>query len=269
MDRVRPAGITSEGSFMTHTTEVLFPSSVDEAVSLFGDGAGVTVVAGGTIVVPEITYGRLAPARALMLSGAGLDGIEDDGTAVVVGAGTPVARLAQLADAVPALAACALNVADGEIRGQATVGGNLCAGHGADAPRGDLQGAFLALGATARSVGAGGERSEPLEAFLDDREGRLLLDVRFERPAASAFASLDYPHTHEYTVLAVSGVRTQGGEIRLAATAEAAASDPERAGAAALDDVSLADDALASEWYRSRALPVLVRRVLTQLEEAS
>ena len=157
---------------MTHTTEVLFPSSVDEAVSLFGDGAGVMVVAGGTIVVPEITYGRLAPARALMLSGAGLDGIEDDGTAVVVGAGTPVARLAQLADAVPGLAACALNVADGEIRGQATVGGNLCAGQGADAPRGDLQGAFLALGATARSVGAGGERSEPLEAFLDDRDGK-------------------------------------------------------------------------------------------------
>ena len=266
---------------MTHTTEVLFPSSVDEAVSLFGDGAGVTVVAGGTIVVPEITYGRLAHARALMLSGAGLDGIEDDGDAVVVvGAGTPVARLAELADAIPGLAACALNVADGEIRGQATVGGNLCAGHGADAPRGDLQSAFLALGAAARSVGAGGERSEPLEAFLDDRDARLLLDVRFEKPAASAFASLDYPHTHEYTVLAVSGVRTQSGEIRLAATgladhgrrlpsAEAAASDPERAGAAALDDVSLGDDALASEWYRSRALPVLVRRVLTQLQEAS
>ena len=265
---------------MTHTTEVLFPSSVDEAVSLFGDGAGVTVVAGGTIVVPEITYGRLAPARALMLSGAGLDAIEEDGGDVVVGAGTPVARLAELADAIPGLAACALNVADGEIRSQATVGGNLCSGHGGDAPRGDLQSAFLALGAAARSVGAGGERSESLEAFLDDREGRLLLDVRFEKPAASAFASLDYPHTHEYTVLAVSGVRTQSGEIRLAATglaghgrrlssAEAAADVPESAGAVALADVSLADDALASAWYRSRALPVLVRRVLTQLQEAS
>jgi len=81
-------------------------------------------------------------------------------------------------------------------------------------------------------------------------------------------------------VLAVSGVRTGDGEVRLAATgladhgrrlpsAEAAADDPERAGQAALDDVSLGDDALASEWYRSRALPVLVRRVLSELEEAS
>jgi CO/xanthine dehydrogenase FAD-binding subunit len=265
---------------MTQATEVLFPSSAEDAVAQFGDGAGVTVVAGGTIVVPEITYGRLAPTRALMLGGAGLDTIERDGDSVVVGAATPVARLAELADTVPALAQCALNVADGEIRAQATVGGNLCAGQGNDAPRGDLQGPFLALGATARSAGAGGERSEPLEDFLDARDGRLLLDVRFDAPSASAFASLDYPHTHEYTVLAVTGVRTPGGEIRLAATgladhgrrlpsAEAAVGDPEAAGNAAVDDVSLGDDALASAWYRSRALPVLVRRVLSELEEAS
>ncbi len=265
---------------MTQATEVLFPSSADEAVGQFGDGAGITVVAGGTIVVPEITYGRLTPTRALMLGGAGLDTIDDDGTTVTVGAGVPVARLAELADAATALAQCALNVADGEIRGQATVGGNLCAGQGADAPRGDLQGAFLALGATARSAGAGGERSEPLEEFLDVRHDRLLLDVSFEKPAASAFAALDYPHTHEYTVLAVTGARAQDGTVRLAATgladhgrrlpsAEAAAAAPEAAGAAALEDVTLGDDALASAWYRSRTLPVLVRRVLTQLQEAS
>lgn len=264
---------------MTHTTEVLFPASVDEAVTQFGDGAGVTVVAGGTIVVPELTYGRLAPTRALMLARAGLDTIEQDGSSVVLGAGVPVARLTELADSVLALAECALNVADGEIRAQATVGGNLCAGQGHEAPRGDLQGPLLALRATARSVGAGGERTEPLEEFLDHRADRLLLDVRFEKPEASAFASLDYPHTHEYTVLAVSGVRARGGELRLAATgladhgrrlpsAEAAASDPERAGAAALEDVALGDDAVASAWYRSRALPVLVRRVLSKLEEA-
>ena len=112
------------------------------------------------------------------------------------------------------------------------------------------------------------------------RADRLLLDLPFEKPAASAFASLDYPHTHEYTVLAVTGVRAADGAVRLAATglaehgarlrsAEAAAGDPEAAGAAAVDDVTLGDDALASAWYRSRALPVLVRRVLAQLEEAS
>ena len=171
-------------------------------------------------------------------------------------------------------------MADYEIRRQGTVGGNVCATAASDAPRGDLQGPFLALEATARSVGSGGETSEPLEDFLAHREDRLLLELSFEKPAASAFAALEYPHTHEYTVLAVTGVRTQGGETRLAATgvaghgtrlrsAEAAASDPEAAGKAALGDVTLGDDALASAWYRERALPVLVRRVLAKLGEAA
>ena len=49
---------------MTQATEVLFPTSADEAVAQFGDGSGVTVVGGGTIVMQEISYGRIAPERA-------------------------------------------------------------------------------------------------------------------------------------------------------------------------------------------------------------
>jgi carbon-monoxide dehydrogenase medium subunit len=254
-------------------SEVLVPSSPAEAVELFGDGAGTTVVGGGTVVVPEMTYGRLDPERVLLLSRAGLDGITTEGTTVTIGATTSVGALIALEGQVPALAACARNVADYEVRGQATVGGNLC-GYG------DLQGCLLALDATARSVGGGGETTEPLEQFLANRSGRLLLDVSFELPAASAFVVLDYPHTHEYTVLAVTGARTAAGETRLAATgvagpgarlrsAEALASDPVAAAAASVSDVDFADDALASAWYREQTLPVLVRRVLNQLEESA
>lgn len=262
---------------MTHATEVLLPASPSEAVSLFGDGTDVTVVGGGTILLPELTYGRLRPAKAMLLSRAGLDTLRRQGDSIALGAGLPVHRLVELADDVEALARCALNVADYEVRRQATVGGNLCAGTGADAPRGDLQGPLLALEATARSVGPEGELTEPLEEFLEHRQGRLLLDVTFERPAASAFAAVEYPHTHEYTVLAVTGVRTAGGETRLAATGVAghgarlrgaeAETDPGAAATAALGDVTFGDDALASAWYRERALPVLVRRVLARLEE--
>lgn len=262
---------------MTQATEVLLPASPDEASDQFGDGDDVTVIGGGTIVVPELTHGRLVPKKALLLSRAGLDTLAHQGDTVTIGAGLPVHRLAELADDAQALAECALNVADYEVRRQGTVGGNVCAQPGPDAPRGDLQGPLLALDAVARSTGAGGERSEPLEDFLASRDGRLLLDLSFERPAASAFAALRYPHTHAYTVLAVSGVRTTSGETRLAATgvaghgvrlhaAERASDDP---GAAATDGVELADDALASAWYRERALPVLVRRVLATLEEAA
>jgi CO/xanthine dehydrogenase FAD-binding subunit len=254
--------------------DVLQPSSREEAVSLFE--AGVTVIGGGTIVVPELTSGRLRPERAMLLSRAGLAGIARDGQRITIGATTPVSEL----ESLPApLGPCAANVADTEIRAQGTVGGNLCAGAGRDAPRGDLQGALLAVGATVRSTGAAGETTEPLEDFLPQRQDRLLLDVSFDEPAAGAFAALIRPHTHDYTALAVSAARGGDGTIRLAVTgvaghavrlpsAEAKASDPDAAADAAAADVTFADDALASAWYRNRTLPVLVRRALTQLEEA-
>jgi carbon-monoxide dehydrogenase medium subunit len=258
-------------------TEVLMPGSEDEAIAAFGDGAGVVVVGGGTIVVPDLTYRRRHARNALLLGRAGLDGIERNGSRVTVGATTPVQEL--VGQPAP-LGPCAANVADLEIRSQGTVGGNLCAREGYEAPRGDLQGAFLALGAAVRSAAGGDVIEEPLEEFLPKRRERLLLSVTFDEPAAGAFAGLDRPHTHDYTALAVSGARARDGTLRLAATgtgswgvrlpsAEAAAGDPTAAGAAALEDVSPHDDALASAWYRTKVLPVLVRRVLEELKESA
>jgi CO/xanthine dehydrogenase FAD-binding subunit len=147
-----------------------------------------------------------------------------------------------------------------------------------------------------RSAGEGGITEEPLEDFLPKRRERLLLDVSFDEPAAGAFAGLDRPHTHDFTALAVSGARSADGTIRLAATgaggwgvrlpsAEAAVAEIhpkvigwghvlrsagyDAAGAAALHDVTLHDDAIASAWYRAKVLPVLVRRVLTEMKESA
>ena len=68
-------------------SEVLVPSSPAEAVELFGDGAGTTVIGGGTVVVPELTHGRLEPGpRAPALANAGLDGVSVDGDTITIGA---------------------------------------------------------------------------------------------------------------------------------------------------------------------------------------
>jgi CO/xanthine dehydrogenase FAD-binding subunit len=251
--------------------EVLTPASEDEAIAAFGDGTDVLVVGGGTIVVPDLTYRRLQPKKAVLLGRAGLAGVSKDGSRVTVGATTPVQALVDM----PApLGPCAANVADLEIRSQGTVGGNLCAGAGHEAPRGDLQGAFLALGATVRSASNGEVAEEALEDFLPKRGERLLLSVSFDEPAAGAYAGLDRPHTHDYTALSVSGARAADGTVRLAATGagshgqrltSAEGGDAE----AALKDVSPHDDALASGWYRSKVLPVLVRRVLDELKESA
>ena len=252
-------------------TEVSMPASEEEAIAAFGDGADVVVVGGGTIVVPETSYRRLRPEKALLLGRAGLSGVSTDGNRVTIGATTPVQEL--VGRSAP-LGPCAANVADLEIRSQGTVGGNLCAGEGREAPRGDLQGAFLALGATARSAANGEITEEPLEDFLPKRDSRLLLSVSYDEPAAGAYAGLDRPHTHDYTALSVSGARAADGTVRLAATGAGSHGQrlPSAEGGdaeAAVNDVSPHDDALASAWYRAKVLPVLVRRVLDELKESA
>ena len=256
-------------------TDVIVAASREEAVQAFGDGDGVTVVAGGTIVMPEITHGRLHPTRALLISRAGLSGVRREDGRTTIGATT---TLAELEDAPEPLRSCARGVADFEIRGQATVGGNLCAPPGEEGPRGDLQSALLALDAQVRSTGAGGERTEPVADFLaSGRGGRLVLDVSFDEPQAAAMATVGRPHAHAYTILCVCAARS-GDTVRVAVagagptavrcgSVERALADGDADAAAerVLDDVTPHDDALASAWYRSKTLPVLVRRALNDL----
>jgi carbon-monoxide dehydrogenase medium subunit len=243
---------------------VLIPSSADEAVAAFGDGTDVTVVAGGTIVLPDLAAGRLRPTSALFLGRAGLSGITRANGRVTIGAATPVS---ELADADAPLAQAARHVGDLEVRAQATVGGNLCSTASEEAPRGDLQAPLLALGASVRSTGTGGERTEPLEDFLADGTGRLVLDIAYDdAPRQAGYASVWRPHTHHYTILAVAAAK-RDADLRVAVTGiapKAVLVDP----GDPLTGLDLRDDPLASAWYRARLLPRLVERALANLEEA-
>jgi CO/xanthine dehydrogenase FAD-binding subunit len=275
----RPAGYRGGAAHVSSraldAAEVVVPASRDEAVAAFGDGAGVTVLAGGTILMPELNYGRLKPDRVVFLKQAGLAGVHRNGSTLTIGAMTTVAELEQ---APEPLATAARHVADHEIRAQATIGGNLCAPPG-ETPRGDLQAALIAVGATVRSAGAEGERTEPVEDFVaGDRSGRLVLEVQLETPTRAGHAAARRPHTHAYTILAAcaaesgSGVRigiTGAGPhgVRARSAEEALAGGASTADAAqkALEDAELRDDALASAWYRQRLLPVIVQRALDDL----
>ncbi len=251
------------------TVDVVIPTTPDEAVTAFGDGSGITVLAGGTIVMPELTHGRLKPGKVLMLGRSGLDKITRAGGTVTIGATVPVSALEELDEP---LASAARHVADGEIRAQATIGGNLCAGPGADAPRGDLQAPLIVLGSLVRSTGAGGERTEPVEEFLaGGSAGRLVLDVSYdEADRKAAYAAAWRPHTHHYSILAVAATKTDG-ELRIAASGAGPHAvrlmSAEQSGepADALNDVDPPDDALASAWYRKTVLPKLVTRALDDL----
>jgi carbon-monoxide dehydrogenase medium subunit len=262
---------------MTQIAEVLIPSSVHETVSAFGDGSGITVIGGGTIVMPELASGRTSISKALILSRAGLAGISRNGATARIGAATPLEAL--VGTTPDPLSTAAQRIGDYELRGQATIGGNLCAGPGRDAPRGDLQAPLIALAALVRTVGAGGQKVQPVEDFLaSGPDGRLVLGIEFSEPTRGVYVSMGRPHARVYTVLSVAcaegadGIRVAiGGAgptgVR-APSVEQVLRDgaaPEDAAARVLDDVEPEDDALASAWHRRRTLPTLVARALTEL----
>ena len=105
----------------------------------------------------------------------------------------------------------------------------------------------------------------------------LSIDVPGGQPFG--YARLDRPHTHHYTMLAVTAVRGADG-VRVAASGvgdrargacaassrrSPAAPRPADAAAHAAEGLDLPTDALASAWYREQMLPLLVQRALGQL----
>ncbi len=253
--------------------EALIPTSPDEAASLFGEGEDLTVFAGGTILLPEIAAGRLKPTRALMLHRSGLDSLETAGDVVRIGATTTIAALIEGTDDL--LTRFAEHVADGEVRRNATVGGNLCASPGVGSQRGDLGAPLIALGARVRSTGKGGERTEPVEDFLaGDRTGRLVLLIEYDRPAGKTAAEMmRRRHAHSYAIANVALCESNGdlrvgisgvGPLAVRGRSVEQSRNPDDV----LNDVDPVSDALASADYRRKMLPLLVRRALDQLQAA-
>jgi CO/xanthine dehydrogenase FAD-binding subunit len=253
--------------------EVLFPTSADEAASLYGDGEGITVFAGGTILLPEIAAGRLKPARALMLERSGLNGLHVENGLIRIGA---MVRVDALVDGPePLLAQFAVHLADNEVRRNATVGGNICAPAGLESQQGDLGAPLIALGAGVRSTGRGGEKTEPVEDFLSgDRSDRLVLEVEIDRvDRKHGAAGMRRRHAHSYAIANVAVCETDGtlrvGVAGIGPTAVRCRSvEQSRNAADVLNDVDPVDDAVASADYRRTVLPLLVQQALDRLETA-
>ena len=259
---------------MATAAEVLIPESADAAVSLFGDGDGVTVFGGGTILMPELAAGRVRLDRAMLLHRSRLDGLEVEDDAIRIGAMVSLARLAAGPDDL--LARCARSIADNEVRGTATVGGNICALPGRDAQRGDLGAALIALGASVHSAGACGRKTEPVEDFLGgDRSGRLVLELEVDRiERTCGYESLRRRHAHSFAVATVAACLSErdglrvgvagAGPVAVRCRAVEASRDP----ADVLADVHAVDDAVAPGSYREQVLPILVGRVLREVGAA-
>ncbi len=162
------------------------PSSVREAIRLLEGGKGrARVVAGGTDLVVEGD----STVRALIdITHSGLTYIRKQGGVCAIGAATTMAELEQ-SPAIRALAGgllarAAATCGSIQIRGVATVGGNIANG----SPAADLVTPLLVLDAVVVVADAKGRRKLPIAEYLAARGTKglrrsLLVEVTVPRPS--------------------------------------------------------------------------------------
>ncbi|MBI4497518.1 MAG: xanthine dehydrogenase family protein subunit M [Chloroflexi bacterium] len=267
------------------------PTTVQEAIALlqqYGDDA--KLLAGGHSLLPVMKL-RLAEPKVLIDLGRvrDLSGIRQDGNEVVLGAMTThydVLSSALLQRLCPLLAETAAHIGDPQVRNRGTIGGSLA--H-AD-PGADLPAALIALGATIRAVGPGGERTLAVQDLVVDmlttslQPNEVLVEVRTPALAAGqggAYEKFPQPASRFALVGAAALVTVQGERItaarvgltgaaptplrlpavEAALTGQTAAAIP-AAAAQAATGWEPNDDLHASGEYRQHLATVLVRRAL-------
>lgn len=266
---------------MIVVTAVHLPETLDDAVGL-GRRGGM-LLAGGTVVMPEVNTSSVAGLELVSLRRLGLDRVSVDDGRATVGATTTLAALAG-APGLDFLRDALATIASPTIRNMASVGGNLFA----QQPYGDLAVCLLALDAQAEAVGQGGARTlqvaEVIAGHLEP--GEIVTHLTFEVPAPGAWryhkamrrklnsasvvtvaAVLDVDDgVVAHARIALGGVGAR--PLRATSVEQALIGQPfdrpsvERAAQAAQDDAEPFTDAYASAWYRQRVLPVHVRRAL-------
>jgi CO/xanthine dehydrogenase FAD-binding subunit len=268
-------------------------ADVGEAVKLLAEhGEKVTILAGGTDLLPKINHYDLKPEMLLFIGGLGLDYIKEEGGKLVIGAGTSTAKLAAsdlVADKAPALAEAAKASGSVAIRTAATIGGNIANA----SPGADMVAALLALDAAFKLVSTGGERTVAAkDFFLGPHESvrkpeELITEVHVPLPRGkTVFLKLGRRHAQTLSVanvaiqLDMDGLICKDARIALGAMAPTPLRCTKAEGmikgksldegliakcaAEAIAESSPIDDQRATAWYRKKAGTALVARALAQ-----
>ncbi len=161
------------------------PRSADALAEWYLQNPGATLVAGATDVGLWVTKGLRDIAPVAFLAGCeDLRGIEVGDDEVLIGAMTTLAELRQaVAPLHPSFAELIRRYGSEQVRGAATIGGNIANG----SPIGDGPPALIALGATLHLRRGDARRKLALEEFFldygkqDRREGEFVEAVSFPR----------------------------------------------------------------------------------------
>jgi carbon-monoxide dehydrogenase medium subunit len=254
------------------------PSSVDEAVSLFGKGKEAKYLAGGHTLLPVMKQRLAAPSDVIDLARIKeLVGIEVSGDTLTIKAATPhydVAQSDTVKKAIPALAHLASLIGDPAVRHRGTIGGSIANND----PAADYPAGLLALGATIKT----NKRSITADDFFKGlfttalQDGEIITAVAFPIPAKAGYAKFPHPASR-FALTGVFVAKTKAGDVRVAATG-ASQSGVMRVGpietalkanwsAAALDNVKIPADGMLSDIhgsadYRANLVKVMAQRAV-------
>jgi len=262
------------------------PATLEQACELLRDfGDEGVALAGGTDVVVDLRRGAMGARHLVSLRELGeLRGIRVEDGVLRIGALTTPAELgaaAEIEAVRPELLDAVRGFAGPQIRNVATVGGNLCTA----ASCGDLAPMLIALGASVRVVGPGGEREMALEElFRDVREtvlalGEILVEVavpvrkpgegaRYEAFGRRAASFITVAGVAAYVRLADRYCRVVLGAVApTPVVVPLEDTDIEKAAAAARAAALPISDVRGSAEHRRDLVEVLTRRALRVAQE--
>ncbi|UCE30716.1 MAG: xanthine dehydrogenase family protein subunit M [Burkholderiales bacterium] len=283
---------------MTAVEAYVAPTSLEQALDCLSSSDEVTILAGGTDLMPQCQTGRVSLRRTLMNIRRidELKGITLQGDTLRVGALVTITELMRSDLArrhLPVLVEACDHFASDQIRNVATVGGNISNA----SPAGDTLVPLLALDAEVELASGGGgavtRRRVPIAEYFaaPGRTRRaaneLLVSVRIAVPPAGHHARFFKFGTRpaldiSAISIAIAGVRADGALTGVRVAFGAVAPTPiravnteqalegarldestiARAAALARDEVAPIDDLRASAWYRRELIHNMTQRML-------
>ena len=255
--------------------EYVKAASLDDAAKRLANDEA-KLVAGGMTLIPTLKFRLAKPAELIDLGGlANLNGISEDGNAVVIGAMTrhaDVNRSDVVKRVIPSLATMAGMIGDPAVRNRGTIGGSIANND----PAADYPAAVVALNATVRTnkreIAADSFFTGMFETVLAPDE--IITAVRFPKPDAGNYQKFRNPASR-YAIVGVYVARAGGG-VRVAVTGagpcvfrvpEMEAALAKSFSPDAIKDIAIKDDGLnsdihASAEYRAHLVNVMARRAV-------
>jgi CO/xanthine dehydrogenase FAD-binding subunit len=259
-------------------------AKLEDAARACAANRNARMFGGGTLLMRAVYEGDQSFNAIVRCTDPRLREIRSESDRIAIGAGVTMSMI--LANRELAFLAPVARVIGGPaIRSAATVGGNLFAA----APYGEFATVLLALGATIRFAGEGGQ-PEPIEDFLKNRAtraGRVVEAVLVPRLADSnalQFVKVTRVKPRGIALMSIAAHRSRsgprGGEFRvaygnMAPTPIRATAVEQALAGATLDERGIAralavategldppTDALGSTWYRREVAPIHLKRLL-------